>query len=343
MKKLRAWIDSSNSLCLDLRTKLDFKACHLKSSTNIPLSQLVLRQSELPPKRLPFAVIEPLENQGCSSWLIEQGWQVPWVFWEGEMVWKQVRANQWTSETDEQWLLFQPSPFLMSNIETLEQSLPKDTPWTCLDIGCGSGRDVGWLLARGNQWRASALDSLAGAMVRTDLLVQNLNVAPQLDLLAQAKLMNNGQWKLISNAWWNEHHNQDTKELQDSMDEISKRLAMTELESTDKDLYSFSDFYKHLKPDSPSTFDLILNIRFLSRPFLLQVPDLLNVGGYFIISHFVDDERYDYKQPKKSLRLEMNEISNLYSNMSNMEIVKDVIEEIEDGRPINSIMVRKVK
>ncbi|KAG2195656.1 hypothetical protein INT47_002895 [Mucor saturninus] len=343
MKLLRAWIESSNSLCVDLRTKLDFKQCHLKSSTNIPLSQLVLRQSELPPKRLPFAVIEPLHEKGCATWLIEQGWQVPWVLWEGELTWKQAIANGWISDTDEQWLLFQPSPFLMAHMDTIElplrRRLKKDTPWTCLDIGCGSGRDVGWLLARNKQWHASAFDSLAGAMVRTDLLVRNLNVGRQLDLLAQAKLLNNGEWKLVSDAWWDPH--EETQELQDPTEEIAKRLAMTALESKDTASYTFPQFYNRLRPTAPHTFDLILNIRFLSRPFLEQVPSLLNKGGCFVISHFVDDPTYDYKQPKKSLRLQMNEISQFFAKFDDLEIVKDVIEEIEDGRPINSVIVRK--
>ncbi|KAI9256832.1 hypothetical protein EDC94DRAFT_615911 [Helicostylum pulchrum] len=342
MKILRAWIESSNTLCLDLRTKLDFKQRHLKSSTNIPLSQLVLRQSELPPKRLPFAVIEPINEKGCSSWLVEHGWQVSWIVWEGNLQWKEIEANQWT-DNDDQHVLFQPSPFLSSNIELLEQGLKERDEWTFLDVGCGSGRDVGWLLTRNKKWRASAFDYLAGAMVRTDILVRNLHVAQQLDILAQVKLMNNGQWQLISNAWWNEQHNQDTKELQDSQDEITRRLAMVELENSNKkELYTFKELYHHLLPKTKyDTFDLILNIRFLSRPFLLEVPQLLNVGGYFIISHFVDDERYNYKQPKKSLRLQVNEISELYGKMSQMEVIKDVIEEIEDGRPVNSIIVRR--
>lgn len=347
MKILRAWIESSNTLCLDLRTKLEFKQRHLKRSTNIPLSQLVLRQSELPPKRLPFAVIEPVNEKGCSSWLIEQGWQVPWIVWEGNLDWKELEANRWVSEdTAAQHVLFQPSPFLSHHIELLEQQQDKSS-WTCLDVGCGSGRDIGWLLSRNKKWRACAFDYLAGAMVRTDLVVRNLSVGEQLDVLAQVKLTNSGQWQLISNGWWNELHNQDLQELQDSQEEIVKRLAMVELENQDKSkLYALKELLDVLLPNEKKKiyecgFDLILNIRFLSRPFLLKVPELLNVGGCFVISHFVDDERYDYKQPKKSLRLKSNELKELFGGMDQMEIMKDVVEEIEDGRPVNSVIVRR--
>lgn len=340
MMKLRSWVESSNTLCLDLRSKIDFKACHLKSSTNIPLSQLSMRQSELPPKRLPFAVLEPLNAQGCSSWLTEHGWDIPWVFWEGSIQWKEI--SEWTSSKDstEQWLLFQPSPFLEKNIELIEETLPSDRDWQCLDIGCGSGRDIGWILSRSTPWKASAFDALQGAMVRTDLLVRNLNVSQHMNILAQAKLLNNGKWKLISNAWWN--NKKENVELQDSMDEITKRLEMSELENRNQEELSFTEFYKSLSSDNNERFDLILNIRFLSRPFLHLVPDMLNVGGSFVISHFVHDEIHEYSHPKRSLRLELNEISDFYKNMSYMEVIKDVIEESEDGRPINSIIVRRI-
>lgn len=344
MKKLRAWVASSNSLCLDLRSKLEFKSCHLKSSTNIPLSQLALRQAELPPKRLLFAVIEPLHHQGCSSWLIERGWQIPWVFWEGHFNWKDLAAStQWVNDSNSDsktWLLFQPSPFLEKNIDMIESSLPKDKLWyDCLDIGCGAGRDIGWLLSRQKKWRASAFDALPGAMVRTETLVRNLDVAPYLDVLAQAKLMPDGRWKLISNAWWkNRKDNPDSDEI----DEVAKRLEMAKLECPEKQVLPFHKFYTKLAPKKPSKFDLILNIRFLSRPFLHEAPNLLNVGGYFLISHFVHDHNYDYKHPKQSQRLEINEIRDLYRDTKYMEVVQDLIEESEDGRPMNSILVRKI-
>jgi SAM-dependent methyltransferase len=353
MKKLRAWIESNNSLCLDLRSKLEFKSCHLKLSTNIPLSQLALRQAELPPKRLPFAVIEPLNDRGCSSWLADHGWQIPWVFWEGHFTWKDILANEWTaiSKNNKKWLLFQPSPFLEKNIDLIEQNLllSEKKPWRCLDIGCGAGRDIGWLLSRGEgKWRASAFDYLPGAMIRTEMIVRNLDVAQYLDILAQAKLRPDGQWKLISNAWWPINKDRQHKDMvvTDRDEEISKRSEMAKLECQDNQVLPFKEFYKNLLPrsnEADKKFDLILNIRFLSRPFLLQVPDLLNLGGYFIISHFVHDNIHEYKHPKRSLRLGLNEISDLYRSMSSqLEIVQDVIEESEDGRPINSVLVRRI-
>jgi SAM-dependent methyltransferase len=327
MKKLRAWIESTSNLhCLDLRSKLEFKSCHLITSTNIPLSQLESRQAELPPKQVPFAVIEPLNAQGCSSWLIEHGWQIPWVFWEGQLVWKDMVTHQWAThlETKKQ-LLFKPSPFLENHIEEIEGSLSKNkSPWQVLDIGCGAGRDVGWILTREGQWRASAIDYLSGSMDRTETIVRNLNVDQYMNTLAQAKLMPDGQWKLIANTWF------------------PRRPAITVTSTDEQEPRPFQAFYNTLLPTAKAKFDLILNIRFLSRPFLNQVPELLNEGGYFLISHFVHDPtRFEYKQPKPSLRLELNEIRRFFENIKDMEIIYDVIDKSEDGRPLNSILVRK--
>lgn len=342
MKAFRTWVESGNTLCLDLRKKIDFTACHLKRSTNIPLSQLELRQSELPPKRLPFAVLEPLDSKGCASWLTEHGWQVPWVFWEGQLEWNDMTPWIAPKTEEKKWLLFQASPFLQKQIKAIEESLPQDRPWQFLDIGCGSGRDVGYILARGKQWQGSAFDSMPGALIRTDALVKNLQVAQKVRALAQARLMHNGQWKLISSAWLD---NMRTTGVED-IDEKMKRLDMSKLENGRPEELSFSELYDSILPanatDRSNKFDLVLNVRFLSRPFLHLVPELLNIGGYFLISHFLHDGVHEYQHPKRTSRLELNEISDLFNSMENMEIVTDAIEESEDGRPMNSVLVRRI-
>ena len=88
-------------------------------------------------------------------------------------------------------------------------------------------------------------------------------------------------------------------------------------------------------------FDLILTIRFLVRPLLPLLPKLLAVGGYLVISHFVEDGVHTYDQPRKDHRLQLGELAELYGSMDNVEVVTDVLEQIEDGRPINSVIIKK--
>jgi SAM-dependent methyltransferase len=186
-------------------------------------------------------------------------------------------------------VIFQPSPFLQRHIDQLESTLPSQC--VCLDVGCGSGRDIAFLMRRG--WHAWALDAQAGAMERVKQLAAYLDVQDRLEVLARVKLLHDGQWR-----------------FKDSGVDITNKK-----------------------------FDLILNIRFLSRPFWKQVPSMLNLGGYFVFSHFVDQG--EYEQPKKSHRVEVGELKKVFGAMKNMEIVDDVIELAEDGRPLQCMVVRR--
>lgn len=361
MNKLQAWKESRNRLCLDLRTRQEYKDRHLIPSTNIPLQQLSIRQAELPLKDVPFAVIEPSNSKNCSSWLLDRGWSCSWVFSENNAFWEEAEQNDLveidsnSTSSDysmkKPWFLFQPSPFLEENIQLIENGLSKNdkgSTWTCLDMGCGSGRDVTWILSRNkyllsdSKWQVSAIDGQLGPILRTESMINNMDARKHLDMLAQAKLLKDGSWKLVSNllekdctidpelGYFNYNAEfEDTKRLE-------RRSAKM------KPSVSTMDFFNSLNMDKPE-FDLILNIRFLSRPFLRQVPDLLKVGGYFILSHFLHDEDHLYEQPKRSHRLEKDEIRNTYNCTNNMEIIKEEYGKTEDGRPIQSVIVRKIK
>jgi SAM-dependent methyltransferase len=300
MDKLRAWKQSPKPhLCLDLRPTRQFDKCRVVPSLNIPLAELVKRQSELPPKHIPMAVIEPHQNH-CnplgSSWLIDRGWTCPWVIHAHEFKWANLIINGLASDKSpildrsDKPIFFQPSPFLQRHIDQLETTLPSQR--VCLDVGCGSGRDIAFLMRRG--WRAWALDAQVGAMERVKQVSTYLDVQDRLEVLARAKLLHDGRW----------------------------RFKGPEIDLSNK------------------KFDLILNIRFLSRSFWKQVPSMLNIGGYFVFSHFVDQG--EYEQPKKSHRVEVGELEKMFGDMKNMEIVEDVIELTEDGRPLQCMIIRRV-
>ncbi|KAI8384593.1 uncharacterized protein BYT42DRAFT_612282 [Radiomyces spectabilis] len=368
LARLKAWKESAvgSTLCLDLRSASEYKKNHLAPSTNIPWPQLSLRCAELPPKRTPFAVVEPLETQGCSSWLQEQGWQCPWVFWEGDCsagFWTAARQAGWASDANDTpsdlpkpWLLFRPCPFLAQHIDRIERDLGSHhSALACLDIGCGSGRDAAWLLSRPiGSWRVTAVDSLKHALQRTEALTTHLGVRDRLDHVVHAKIMADGAWKSIDTdkPAMPAILTQQDKETEPCHD--TKQHQFLKKKATFSPGIPTSEFFGQLSSSSsfsPSSrtatsgyakYDLILTIRFLVRSLLPQLPDLLNIGGFLVISHFVDDGS-EYDQPRKDHRLAVGELSSLYGSMAHMEVVMDVIETIEDGRPVNSVIIRKTR
>ncbi|OBZ91929.1 Uncharacterized protein UNK4.09 [Choanephora cucurbitarum] len=298
MNRLYAWKNSQlPHLCLDLRTQAQYNACHLIPSTNIPFSQLVVRQAELPPKYMPMAVLHTHDTTHAIDWLIQRGWHCPFVIPEEALDWKQLIEQRWAASCDgrdnQKWVLFQPSPFLKKHISYLEAKIERPTR-TCLDMGCGAGRDISWIVSTRQHWRATAFDSQPGAIQRMTQLVHYLNIQDRVQI-GQVKFQHNQTWKWIS------------------------------------------------KPVPIQTYDLVLNIRFLSRPFWYKVPSLLNKGGCFVLSQFLhDDDLCVYDQPKRSHRLEKGEIEEVFGQMEDMEIIMNEIEKTEDGRPLQCVIIKRI-
>lgn len=314
---LARWKQSPARLCLDLRSAAAYQTRHLVPSTNIPWQQLAQRCAELPPKNVPFAIVEPAHCRGeCLPWLQERGWQCPWIFSDDD-------EELWTADTtlvehgspSQRWLLFRPCPFLERHIDLIESRLTDHK--TCLDIGCGSGRDVAWLMAsRG--WHVYALDSSNGAVERTQALAEHMGVKDHLVKTMQAKVMADGGWRSFDDA---------------------KQVTLTKEQQYSPGIPADVFFRDKM---GCNQFDMVVTIRFLVRSLLPHLPDLLKPGGVLVISHFVDDGVHEYDQPRKSHRLQLGELAELYGQRKDLEILVDVIEEIEDGRPVNSIIVSRI-
>ena len=62
-----------------------------------------------------------------------------------------------------------------------------------------------------------------------------------------------------------------------------------------------------------------------------------------LISTFVNSPSHpSYLNPKSNKhRLELNELRGIFEKWDDFDIVKDVIEVIEDGRPVNSFLAQK--
>lgn len=332
----------SNRLFLDLRSASAYHAHRILPSTNIPMSTLESRCSELPAKQYPFAVMEPLDHRGTASqWLSERGWNCRWIFWEGDFIhnadlWNDLRSLGIAEDnaSNQSWLLFNPCPILETSIDLIETELRKRSHelLSCLDIGCGSGRDLAWLLARKTEantpiWQAVAIDSSEGAVQRTRIICKNMAMANQLISGINAKVLVNGDWRLVEKG----NPGLAVKDGQ------TARL----MPGYPTMQFFTQEIQRLLNQDIPPQYDMIITIRFLARAILPQLPQLLKPGGFLIISHFVDHEDYTYDQPRPEHRLQVNELAKLYGSMPGISIIVDKLEHVEDGRPVNSFIMRK--
>ncbi|KAI9140919.1 hypothetical protein BKA69DRAFT_1125284 [Paraphysoderma sedebokerense] len=83
-------------------------------------------------------------------------------------------------------LPFEPNPVLRFWCEKITQHLNQtlavipsdshDSNYTCLDLGCGAGRDVAWLLHQYPSWGAIAVDSWKGSIDRVNTLLRFLKI-----------------------------------------------------------------------------------------------------------------------------------------------------------------------
>ncbi|CAN0537472.1 unnamed protein product, partial [Ectocarpus sp. 12 AP-2014] len=72
--------------------------------------------------------------------------------------------------------LFTPSPFLTRAAAVIEPHLRHAwLPLTCIDIGCGAGRDAVWLAKRG--WRVTAMDCWNQALQKAAQLARRNGVS----------------------------------------------------------------------------------------------------------------------------------------------------------------------
>ncbi|KAH8550134.1 hypothetical protein BGW37DRAFT_93511 [Umbelopsis sp. PMI_123] len=306
------------------------------------MADLHNRCSELPAKQTPFAVMEPLNNRGTAAkWLSDRGWNCSWIFWEGDFI---HNADLWndlqtlglaeTNASNTSWLLFNPCPILETSIDHVETELSKTShePFSCLDIGCGSGRDLAWLLSRKTDtnipvWQAVAIDSSEGAVQRTRTICKNMSMGNQLIGGINAKVLVNGDWRLV------EKGNPGLAVKDGQKERLMPGYPTLQ--------FYTQEIQRLLNPDIPQQYDMIITIRFLARSILPELPQLLKPGGFLIISHFVDHEDFSYEQPRKDHRLQVNELSDFYGSIPGLSVVVDKIEHVEDGRPVNSFIVRK--
>ena len=192
-----------------------------------------------------------------------------------------------------------------------------------LDMGCGAGRDVTYLLVEGCRrsaaWRATAVDRWRAALDRAALLLRdnNLTEGPgaHADALLPMSVLDDGQVQL------------------------------------DGRRFAFAD-----APLPHAAYALILLIRFWHKPLLEALPVRTAPGTRVVLSHFVHaPEQIDvphtatfaaYDSPPPSARIQPGDVDTLlaqWNERQSWHIIDNRIEPVEDGRPVQSVVLQRLQ
>jgi hypothetical protein len=180
-EQLTAWCNSpAAQRVMDTRSKEQFEQQQqLLYSVSIPYNELDIHWSELPSRNSPFALLLPIqernvdENESVLYKLRVRGWMPTIVLWDQPLLWSVATSmglvvRHTDIATRSIQFLFTPCPFLEEQIPRIERLLVESALkkannlntnvlvrpslfFQLCDVGCGSGRDVAWMLARSSK------------------------------------------------------------------------------------------------------------------------------------------------------------------------------------------------
>ncbi|KAJ9082994.1 hypothetical protein DSO57_1039165 [Entomophthora muscae] len=309
--KLKAWLTSPDAKLLDLRSEIKNSRCVINSCW-IPISDLADRDEI---------------NQ--ARFIQEKGWSVSHIFIGSSQFWAEAEVIGASVPLPAPYLplklLFSPAPFLSQWFEYIEETLAKSelplksTVRTCIDVGCGSGRDLGWVGFLKTDWNLVGLDCVEKTLNRAQKLLKNLGVSRERVCFLQAKFLTSGGIQIFSGA---------------SKKVVSSTEDMLEIATKEISLNALS-----LK------YDLVLCIRCLQRESFVHLRNLVRPGGFLLFSTFVDgysEYPYDHPSVESGMRLRRKELDESFGESFGFRVISDVIEVIEDGRPVNSFLAQKL-
>ncbi len=167
---------------IDLRSRKDFCAAHIKGSYNIPIDAFNQHGFETPPRHVPIVfVTSPEQLAAACAFAASHArlFRTVAVLEFSEHMARRAadaRALEWGPNPCGR-LLFKMTPLLGDEIAQAEVGARRarardggNRPLRALDVGCGSGRDVIHLALRG--WRVLGIDSMAKALARCRQLAE---------------------------------------------------------------------------------------------------------------------------------------------------------------------------
>ncbi|WFD29325.1 hypothetical protein MSPP1_000334 [Malassezia sp. CBS 17886] len=362
--------------CVDLRATALFGKGHIAHAVHVSgLSSLRSRFSTLPARGVPFLVVcaaaevcdvadvfQPRERwhiiavlgiaeggeprgepsphapTAHASWTVPrdafQAWATQAALWRtgGTRVLDRVHAAE-----DAPRLLFAPAPVVRRALDMWPSGARRGAV-RVLDLGCGAGRDVTYILAHFREQacrraekvapplHATLLDRWAAALGRAELLLRD-------NVLMGDDACDGARCEAILCC--------DVGE--------DGRLAVRGEAGAAPQPLSRSTLA------SPA-FDVVLVIRFWPWALLQTLPAIVAPGGIVVLSHFVheprrventvvaDDARvFDpYLSPPAHARIQPGDVARLLDTWEGpWSVLQDRIEPIEDGRPVQSVILRR--
>ncbi|KAF9383104.1 hypothetical protein CPB97_006755 [Podila verticillata] len=333
----------------------------------------------------------------ATSMLQVHGWNARWTFqdqpefwsaFQSEMASLQSKSGSTTqlpqiefgqqSGKGRYHFLFQPNPFLVKVLPRIEDELVKSrwpTPplnlLRCLDLGCGAGRDMTYMVARApNQvdeqraeWSVVGIDEWHVACERAEQLARDTfgEDGPMSSVhQSNSKNINNDDDDNNSNGYasrvstivgridpkagvlWIKHKPSEAEGRNTTPTLFLKNIRY---EVSSQDDLILDTLKKHSERSS-DRFDLIVMIRFLERAILApMVEHWLQPGGFIVWSTFVADlDLPAYSKPGPAHRLNSKDEARTILQELGLEIIVSEISRVEDGkRSVANIVARKKK
>lgn len=237
-------------------------------------------------------------------------------------------------------------------------------PFSCLDIGCGSGRDLGWFLRSSPLWHGTGIDVSSDLLSRAHGLATTLGVEQRLATHVARINQATGEWRVgeekITPPKSKKQRQADggdgvgggdgdgdgasasTPANASGLSGAAQRRENRRL----KDALAAAKAAAAVNVSVPfltREYDLILMVRFLSRAFFrLHLNRLLKPGGYFLLSTFIDEDGYVFESPlNPEFRIAGTSEVEKWAREAGLEVIVNQIGRCEDGRPISECLLRK--
>lgn len=106
-----------------------------------------------------------------------------------------------------------------------------------------------------------------------------------------------------------------------------------------KKLPEFNQFVADYRP-----LKICYCVRYLNRPLLASLTDLLLPGEHFAISHFVvnEDGRFPYDHPRMAEVLQLNEMKTYFPNTHWTVLHNKTVKDSDAGRSLLNFCVRRI-
>lgn len=213
-------------------------------------------------------------------------------------------------------IIWEPSPVLKGVIDTVERLRKEDGQPSCgvaIDLACGSGRDCVFLAHRG--WKSTGYDYLEDSLERARRLASRYGTTIE---TVCADL---------------EKEEEAPTEVANPESSSAPTSNATEPKTT----------AKPNKSEAPAAVlegihaDLVNVSRYLHRPIMPAIADMINPGGFIVYHQFM----VGCTKPRRArFLLEEGELAQLFTE-HDFEVVEDRVFPISDGRPCSWFLARK--